>query len=394
MTSTRRATSAAIDDSSSVLPSGTVEHDDPIRLYLNKRFSTYRAKDISIDEDGEDSFALNDGFHAYKAVSRKAHRELDLTIEGSGSKASKVALTRHYDQPLTAAKNEPLVTLIAPRGLGNGSPINSLWQWTKDAKGLANTLSTSVSLRKSDSATPTIFSVKQSADYTVNCKVNEKTKGLNITVKFPGALPFPADLVATIEYSAAYVDQAGYLAKYAVRQFDQLNTSYHQLERRSEVRSARNLNLEVEITTPKEAEAVSRNRNTELQKLLDASRTAAAAQDAELKKALAALAASKALARSYETHIGADKTADLQRDKVYQAHVNAHHRTIDQLQCKLSDVQEAGRQLQEDLDGKVQTIATHDASLASLGKQLSDAKIDINKLKEDLAAEYEQRFQN
>lgn len=111
-------------------------------------------------------------------------------------------------------------------------------------------------------------------------------------------LPFPADLVETLKYSAAYLDHAGYMANYAVRQFNQLDKSYHQLETKSEARATRIFRLEVEATSLKESGAVSKRLADELQKQLDQEdRALAAAQqnkyEAELKGVQNALAASK-----------------------------------------------------------------------------------------------------
>lgn len=106
----------------------------------------YLAKDISNTNDSEDFFAFPPDYYTYKAISKRAHRELDLSVRGGSSKPSKVDLMRQYDQSLTDtfiwlltakiwsgafhfhewAKNESLIA-IAPKGLGNGKPIVSLW---------------------------------------------------------------------------------------------------------------------------------------------------------------------------------------------------------------------------------------------------------------------------
>lgn len=429
-----------------VLPNGTVEHDDPVYLFLNKKFSTYRAKDVSITEDGEDLFVFNDGYYTFKAVSKKAHRELDLTVKGGSSKVSKVLLTRHYDQPITAipssnspkiwsgafnfhgwAKNESFIA-IAPKGLGNGNPIVSLWQWTKDAKGVPNSVSTSVSQQKVDAATPTAFSFEQNGYYIVICKVNEKTKGLDVTIKAPtnpdavqneiplskeitlaaehkfapprapqekitlecslprsipslpritGALPFPADLVETLKYSAAYLDQAGYMANYAVKQFDQLDRSYHQLEKKSESRLIRLTSLEGEIGEHKKVNAALKAENVETKKQLEQNRRAAAVQDDKLSKTLAALAASESLIKSLEKYIADDKIEDFKRHKAHQEHVIADQKAIQSLQNDLCESQEAARNLQESLDASRNALAASRASEQALSKELAAAKADI-----------------
>lgn len=56
------------------------------------------------------------------------------------------------------------------------------------ARGVVNTLSTSVSFQQSDSSTSTAFSFMQNNYYTVTCKMDEKTKEFNAMIKGPVTL--------------------------------------------------------------------------------------------------------------------------------------------------------------------------------------------------------------
>ncbi|CAO2656414.1 Nn.00g052170.m01.CDS01 [Neocucurbitaria sp. VM-36] len=456
-----------------VLPNGTVEHGDPIYLYTKKKFSSYKAKDVSVTDDGEDIVAFNDGYYSYQAVSKKAYKELNLTVKSGEGITSKVVLVRHYDQPLTAiplsdspkiwtgavdfhqwAKNESFIA-VAPKGLGNGKPIVALWQWTEDAKGTPRTLSYSTGKQESEAASPTTFSFKQGDYYTLNCKVNAATNGLNITIKSPsnpevvqkelalsakvelgaehrfapprapqhqitldcshpraapslpritGALPFPADLVETLTYSAAYVDQAGYLAKYAVKQFDQLDKSFHQLEKKSEARAAKVSKLEGEVTRLGEANHLLTGQNAGLQKQLEENRVKAVnaqkSLETKLQEALNALAAKeRALATSesekkkLEAYISADKLADIARDRKHHEHEAADHKAIDLANKALKESRESEQRLQETVEEKTEAIAKFKSSLEVSRAQLGDAKATICELKSKLDAETTQNKQ-
>lgn len=186
-----------------VLLNGTVEPDDPVYIYSKKRFSTYKAADVTVAEDGEDAFLFKDGYYTYNAVPKRSNRELDLTVKGGSHKPMKVTLVRHYAQALSAtpptdspniwtgtlkfhewAHDEPII-VIAPQGLRKGNPIISLWQWTKYANGVHKALSYSTAQQESDAKDLITFSFNQNGYYTMNCKINTETKGLNITMKSP-----------------------------------------------------------------------------------------------------------------------------------------------------------------------------------------------------------------
>ncbi|KAH7371301.1 hypothetical protein BKA66DRAFT_591348 [Pyrenochaeta sp. MPI-SDFR-AT-0127] len=447
-----------------VLPNGTVEHGDPIHLYTKKKLSSYKAKDVTVNDDGEDLFAFNDGYYSYKAVSKKGYRELSLTVKSGEGINSQVALTRHYDQPITAiplsdppkiwtgaidfhnwAKNESFI-VVAPKGLGNGKPVVSLWQWTEDSKGVPRTLSYSTGKQQSEAASPATFSFKQGDYYTLNCKANAATSGLAVAIKGPtnsevvqkelvlsakvelgaehsfapprpaqqqltldcslpraspslpritGALPFPADLVETLTYSAAFVDQAGYLAKYAVKQFDQLDKSYHQLEKKYEARGAKLAKLEAEVTRLGQENQILKGQNADLEKKIIEEREAAekrnAALEKKLREALEALDASQKWEKKLEAYIDADKLADIERERQHREHDAADHKAIDLANKLLNESREAERELQKTLEKKNKIIADLEASLKITRGQLGDAEALIRRLRAELAVEKAQR---
>lgn len=447
-----------------VLPNGTVEHGDPIYLYSKKKFSSYKSKEISVTDDGEDVVLFNDGYYSYEAVSKKAYKELTLTVTSGDATTSKATLTRHYDQPITAiplsdtpkiwtgafdfhqwARNEPLF-MLAPKGLGSGKPIVCLWQWTEDARGVPHTLSYCTGKQESATSSPTEFSFKQGGYYDLKCKVNNATAGLSVSIGSPtnpdsvlkelalsakvelgaehsfapprsaqqqisldcslpraspslpritGALPFPGDLVQTLAYSAAYVDQAGYLAKYAVKQFDQLDRSFHLSEKKSEARAAKIAALDGQVSQLDEAKKLLESQNNELQRQQAEDRENAARTQTSLEKqvrdALAALAESQKHCKKMEAYIDADKLADIAREKEHDQHEAEDHRAIDLANRLLQESRDAERKLKTALQAKNTIIAKLEASLEFSREQLCDAEAITNRLKAELAVEKSQR---
>lgn len=183
-----------------ILPNGTVEVDDKLYLSSRRGFFSYRAREVNVAKDGEDSITFADAHASYVAVSKKGYQEIELVRTIKNEKVT-ATLIRKYDQPKEAAtsKNEPHVwtgsldfhewakneevVVIAPKGLGNKKPIVAIWQWTKDSNKEQGTLSHSVSEQKSESASPGKFSFQQNTYYTVTCEVG--SKGLDLKLKGP-----------------------------------------------------------------------------------------------------------------------------------------------------------------------------------------------------------------
>jgi predicted nucleic acid-binding Zn-ribbon protein len=447
-----------------VLPNGTVELDDPVHVYSHKRLITYQVRDVDVTEDGEDRFVFQDGYYTFEATTSKAYKTISLTRTcRSGGEVATVTLTRHYDQPQTAtsassrprvwtgtidfhdwAKNESFI-VIAPQGLGNTKGVVAMWQWTKDNKGVAGTLSYGVSKQSSDAQTPEKFSFKQNEYYTLDCQMNAATKGLNVTVKGPtnaakaqkelvlapqtegaehrfapprarqeklsfecslpnakpslprinAALPFPADLVETLSYSAAYVDQAGYLAKYAVKQFEKLDRSYHLLEKKAEARATKVAKLEGDISGLNAEVQTLNKRNTDLEAQIANERKSAAKEKADLQEALRKAATAgqqwedRADALEKENtklrkYIAKDKLADIERERVHEKHEKEDHRAIDIAHDRLHKAEDLAKSLKDELNGKNKTISELRSSLDATKCQLKSAEAETVRLTGDL----------
>ena len=93
-----------------ILPNGTVEVDDKLYLSSRRGFFSYRAREVNVAKDGEDSITFADAHASYVAVSKKGYQEIELVRTIKNEKVT-ATLIRKYDQPKEAAtsKNEPHV---------------------------------------------------------------------------------------------------------------------------------------------------------------------------------------------------------------------------------------------------------------------------------------------
>ena len=130
-----------------VLPEGTAERGDTVHLFskqYKKTIASFKIKNVSVTDDGDDLFTFDDGYYSHQIESSKGYRQLTLTTKGLGwsnwGTTTKTELTRYYDQPQAAIApsdapkiwsgalschkhaNEEGFFVAAPQGLGNGKP--------------------------------------------------------------------------------------------------------------------------------------------------------------------------------------------------------------------------------------------------------------------------------
>lgn len=193
------------------------------------------------------------------------------------------------------AKDE-LAIFIVPDGFGEDKPILSLWQYTQDSAGKLKDPSFRSELQKSVSGKETeIIKFSYKSYYDISCTWEAKTDKLAVHVKEGGhgenvgsmirsaiierqahthdfnppepapkktevetrlpqpqpslprilsPLPFPKGIIDTLAHTAAFVDQAGYLAKYAQDRFAALDADNHALVHQLDAARANIKNLE------------------------------------------------------------------------------------------------------------------------------------------------------
>ncbi|KAL2691345.1 hypothetical protein Neosp_001729 [[Neocosmospora] mangrovei] len=306
------------------------------------------------------------------------------------------------------AKDEPAI-FIVPDDFKEGKPILSLWQYTQDSAGKLKDPSFRSAVQKSVSGIGT-DTVKFSyhSYYDIDCTWERKTDKLAVHVKEGGhgedvgsmirsaiierqahtqyatltppeptpekkqvevrlpqpqsslprildPLPFPKDIVETLAHTAAFVDQAGYLAKYAQDRFAALHADYHTLLHQLNAEKANNENLTKAITTLTADRNAARSRAEKLEEGL----VAANEETDKLRKKV----------KKLETDIHDDKIKDELARKLFKENQ-------DKLRAREAEVSDL-KQQRSKLQGDIEALKTRNVDL---GKQVDDHKITIDLL--------------
>lgn len=330
-----------------VLPKGSAEKGDQVYTFTEKKFQSFKIQEVYINNDGEDDIRFAEGPATYKVTSKNNYTTLIFNQKIAKGSEATVTLTRQYEQakfllPVSnslriwsgaidlqdKAKNESFI-VVAPQGLGNKKNIVAFWQWSKDERGIASTKDTK---QGSEAGKAGNFSFKI-GDYSLACEVKEDS-GLKVVVtgsdkkgmeqnlvssaiiareaehslmpprgpvqniefecsrlndkpaipRITKPLPFPADLIETLSYTAAYLDQAGYQAQYAVAQFERLEASYNRLEKKSDARSTKIQGLTTEVAIVQTEKENMAKENKRLEEALAREKEEAQKREDALKK--------------------------------------------------------------------------------------------------------------
>ncbi|KAM0496893.1 hypothetical protein ACHAP8_007121 [Fusarium lateritium] len=313
------------------------------------------------------------------------------------------------------AENEPAI-FIVPDGFGEGKPILSMWQWTKASNGktkdpsFRNEVQKNVTGLDSDTVKFSYHSY-----YDINCIWDAKTDQLDVHVKENGhtedvgdmirsaiierqkhnhdinpveptpekgqcelrkpqpqatlprivdPLPFPKGLLETLAHSAAYVDQAGYLAKYALDQFATLDADYHVEIEKVKAKDAEISNLKKTVEDLTGDRSAAKAKVEELQKQLEQ-----ANKDAQgLRDEIAKL----------NKYISDDTVKDEQARKILQ-----------DTQKKLESLMAEKSDLQKKLDAANQIIKELNARISEYQRQIIQRDTEISRLKAEIHAQKE-----
>ncbi|KAF7552133.1 hypothetical protein G7Z17_g4539 [Cylindrodendrum hubeiense] len=247
---------------------------------------------VSKTESGDDTFTLPGSYYSWEITSQQAYGKLSATMSNPAQDKSTMALDRIWqskgEQSVGTGRiwfgkinwsqfalNE-LAIFIVPEGFGEGKPVLSLWQWTRDSSGNKKSPSFRDAIQKQEAGTSSGVTFSYHSYYDLACAWDAKSEKLGVhmseygntkdlgqfplsavieghshdwnppeaaptkaelEVRLPQAqpsltriltpLPFPRTLIDTLAHTAAFVDQAGYLAKYAEERYRLLDADLH-----------------------------------------------------------------------------------------------------------------------------------------------------------------------
>lgn len=347
------------------------------------------------------------------------------------------------------AKNEEIV-LVAPKGIGSKKPIVSVWQWTEDKNKEKGVICHAVSEQESNATTPNSFSFKQNGFYTVTCKFDAISEALGLKLKGPadsgplnaeveqknlvsakvdlGAearftppraiqtkkelecshpaakpniarvnkeLPFPAGLIETLQHTAAYLDHAGGLAKYANKQFDKVYERNEQLEKKVQIRDQTISELNGKVKTLEDDKKSLTIENEGLKKEIIKVRETAEAEEKklqdELKKVTALLLASQLREKSQAEEIkrlngliAKDAKDDQKREQDWQKHHEEDMKAYQLLEDQFTEAKEQIRNLKKELHESNEKSKARKARLIIVEARLAEAEAEIRCLVADV----------
>ncbi|KAJ4226304.1 hypothetical protein FSOLCH5_006319 [Fusarium solani] len=321
------------------------------------------------------------------------------------------------------AKDEPAI-FIVPDGFGEGKPILSLWQYTQDSAGKLKDPSFRNEVQKSVSGIGTdVVKFSYHSYYDISCTWEAKTDKLAVHVKegshgedvgsmirsaiierqvhthdfnppeetpgktevevrlpqpqpslprILGPLPFPKGIIDTLAHTAAFVDQAGYLAKYAQDRFAALDADYHALLQQLKAAQADIANL----NKTKEDLTLDRDAARAKAKKLEDDLAAARKEADELRKKI----------QDLEKYIHDDKIQDEGARKILketQEKLTASQAEVTDLKQKLSKAQGDIEALNARIAKLLEKVIKQQTTISHL-----DAELDVQtKKNEELTKE-------
>ncbi|KAI8259178.1 Myosin-6 [Colletotrichum sp. SAR11_239] len=331
-----------------ILPNGAVRTGDTAYVFFQwtrdeygvpkaNWFQTISIDKVSKTDKGDDVFTLKHPKFSWKITSQQAYENIKITMSDCASHETSSTLNRvwgahsHGDKANDTVRvwtgkinwsifaKDEMAIFIAPEGFGQGRPIISLWQWTKNSAGKSKDPSLRCEYQNIQTENDDVVRFTYTSYYDLDCTFNRQTGKLSVRMKSPrdssakdlgdftlaalidrhshdfnppestpnkeetdfrlpqpqpslprvlAPMPFPRTLLETLTHTAAFVDQAGYLAKYAEQEFRTLDTRFHQSERQLEAAQQKGNALDKEVKMLKQKIAVGEGVADELRKQL------------------------------------------------------------------------------------------------------------------------------
>ncbi|KAM0376670.1 hypothetical protein ACHAPY_007219 [Fusarium culmorum] len=313
------------------------------------------------------------------------------------------------------ADSEPAI-FIVPDGFGEGKPILSTWQWTKASNGKTKDPSFRDAVQKNVTGlgSDTVkFSYHSYYDIKCTWDANKDQLDVHVTEgshtedvgdmvrsaiierqqhthdvnpaepkpekgecelrkpqpqatlpRILDPMPFPKGLLETLAHTAAFVDQAGYLAKYALDHFSALDADYH---------------VQLEKVKAKEAEISNLKKTVED---LTGDRSAAKAQVEELQKQLEQANKDERGLRNEIAKLNDWIKKDMANDEKVR-------KVLEETQKKVESLMEQKSNLRKELDAANSTITRLNARIADYQQQIIQRDTEISRLKAENHAQVE-----
>lgn len=199
-----------------VLPSGPVRNGDTAYVFFQWTKNYQGAKkpnwfqNIAVDKVsktscGSDVFTLKHHYYSWQVTVKDSYKKLDVVMSNPKGEKERASLERMWEPKdnlttggtmriWTGKANWPkyasdeMCIFIVPDGFGEGKPVLSLWQWTKNAKCVPNVSSFRNMTQKIESGFDrgVKFSFKDDY-YEVFCTWDEQTEKLHVYMKAPEA---------------------------------------------------------------------------------------------------------------------------------------------------------------------------------------------------------------
>ncbi|KAF4943351.1 hypothetical protein FGADI_13476 [Fusarium gaditjirri] len=193
-----------------VLPSGPVRSGDVIYVFTQwtvnsngqkkvNYFSPLPIHNVTKTAEGDDTFSARPSFYNWDITTSEAYEKLRITIsnpegikspmefkrvwksEGESSTDPGRIWTGKFDWPTYAAE-EPVI-FIVPEGFGEGKPVLSMWQWTKDPNGTEKSPCFHAESMKMLPGTTDGVKFSYNSYFGTICTWNDKSEILSVMVK-------------------------------------------------------------------------------------------------------------------------------------------------------------------------------------------------------------------
>ncbi|KAF6803176.1 hypothetical protein CSOJ01_11091 [Colletotrichum sojae] len=423
-----------------VLPNGPVRAGDTAYMFFQWTKNYQGAKkpnwfqNIAIEKVskipcGSDVFTLKQNYYSWHVTTKDNYAKLDVVMSNPKNEKIPQNLKRIW-QPkdnLTSggtmriwtgkvnwpkyASNE-MGIFIVPDGFGEGKPVLSLWQWTKNADCVQNFPSFRDMTQKIQPGFEGGVKFSFKDYYELNCNWDEKTEKLDVHMKGPEAnqqlgvftlsalvdrhshdfnppesspqkaelevrlpqvqdslpriltpMPFPRTLLETLTHTAAFVDQAGYLAKYAEERFKALDADFHVRCQELDAVKTQNKGLNDRVKQLSDDLGIEKTKTTDLEKRLADAKDDAKKQELDFDKKI------KELTEKNDKHDKED------------------HKRIKQLEQFLTEARRVRDDLQKRLDEALSALSTSNAELQAAKSRNLELEADIAALEAKLSVE-------